>query len=359
MTQKSSAKAIVVRPRALPQNKIVSSLFKDVSALIESARQQVAAAVNASLVLRNWHIGQRVRRDILGLERAEYGKRIVSTLSRQLTLRCGPGYSRANLFHMIHMVEMFPDSEIVSTLSRQLGWSHFLEILYLNDPLQRDFYAELCRVEQWSVRTLRHKIRGMLFERTGLSKRPADVAKGELMKLRESDKLTPDLVFRDPYFLDFLDLRGAYSEKDLEGAILRELERFLVELGTDFTFVARQKRMRLGNKDYHLDLLFFHRRLRALVAIELKLDRFEPADMGQMEFYLRWLEKHERRPGENAPVGLILCASKSHEDVELVRLCRRGIQISEYVTQLPPRRLLEKKLQEAVRLARERVLTKR
>jgi len=177
----------------------------------------------------------------------------------------------------------------------------------------------------------------------------------ELAKLRDEDKLTPDLVFRDPYFLDFLNLQGAYSEKDLESAILRELERFLVELGTDFTFVARQKRMHLGSKDYHLDLLFFHRRPRALVAVEPKLNRFEPADMGQMEFYLRWLEKYEKRPGENAPVGLILCSSKNHEDVELVRLSRRGIQISEYMTQLPPRHLLEKKLHDAVRLARERV----
>jgi predicted nuclease of restriction endonuclease-like (RecB) superfamily len=336
----------------------VSNLVKDVSALIESTRQQVATAVNASLVLRNWHIGQRVRRDILGLERAEYGKRIVSTLSRQLTLRCGPGYSRANLFHMIHMVEVFPDFEIVSTLSRQLGWSHFLEIIYQNDVLKRDFYAEMCRIEKWNVRTLRDKIGGMLFERTGLSRKPVEVAKMELAKLREEDKLTPDLVFRDPYFLDFLNLQGAYSEKDLESAILRELERFLIELGTDFTFVARQKRMHLGNKDYHLDLLFFHRRLKALVAIELKLNRFEPADMGQMEFYLRWLEKYEKRTGENAPIGLILCSSKNHEDVELVRLSRQGIQISEYLTQLPPRHLLEKKLHEAVRLARERVQDK-
>jgi len=244
---------------------------------------------------------------------------------------------------------------INGTLPDPGGWSHFRQIIYIRDPLKRDFYAEMCRIERWSTRALAAKIQGMLYERTALSKKPAELMKKELAVLREKDTLTPDMVFKDPYILDFLGLKDTYSEKDLEAAILRELERFLIELGTDFTFVARQKRLHLGNKDYHLDLLFFHRRLRALVAIELKLSRFEPADMGQMELYLRWLEKYEKRPGESAPIGLILCASKNHEDVELVRLSRRGIQISEYMTQLPPRHLLEKKLHEAVRLVREQV----
>lgn len=340
----------------LPSGKrTTSDLFKDVCALIESARGKVATAVNAALIFRNWHIGNRIRKDILGQERAEYGQRIMATLSQQLTAEYGSGYTIDALSRMVTFASLYADREIVATLSQQLGWSHFVELIPIKDPLKREFYAEMCRIEKWNVRTLRDKIGGMLFERTGLSRKPEEVARMELAKLRDEDKLTPDLVFRDPYFLDFLNLQGAYSERDLESAILRELERFLVELGTDFTFVARQKRMHLGSKDYHLDLLFFHRRLRALVAIELKLNRFEPADMGQMEFYLRWLEKYEKRPGENAPIGLILCSSKNHEDVELVRLSRRGIQISEYMTQLPPRHLLEKKLHEAVHLAREMV----
>jgi len=213
----------------------------------------------------------------------------------------------------------------------------------------------MCRIEGWSVRTLRRKIAGMLYERTALSKKPADLAEMELKQLREEDKLMPDLVFRDPYFLDFLGLKGAYSEKDLETAILRDLEQFLVELGSDFAFLARQKRIVVDGEDFYLDLLFYHRRLQRLVVIDLKLGRFEPGDVGQMEFYLRWLKKHEARPGEEDPLGLILCAEKSDERIEVFELAGRGIQVSEYLTELPPKRILEQKLHEAVRLAQARL----
>lgn len=213
----------------------------------------------------------------------------------------------------------------------------------------------MCRVERWSTRTLEKKIGGMLYERTALSKKPALLAKQELKALREEDRMTPDLVFRDPYILDFLGLKNAYSEKDLEAAILRELEQFLIELGTDFTFVARQKRLTVDRNDYYLDLLFYHRSLRCLVAIELKLDKFKPADKGQMELYLRWLEKYDLRPGENPPIGIILCAGKEQEEVELLQLGDSGIRVAEYMTELPPRHLLEKKLHEAIVLAREQL----
>lgn len=162
------------------------------------------------------------------------------------------------------------------------------------------------------------------------------------------------MVFRDPYFLDFLNLKGAFQEKDLEAALLREMESFVLELGEGFAFVARQKRLQIGGRDYWIDLLFYHRGLRRLVVIELKLDRFKPEFKGQMELYLRWLDKHERGPGEEAPIGLILCAGKSGEEVELLQLDQSGIRVAEYMTELPPRRLLEKKLHEALRLARER-----
>ena len=278
-------------------------------------------------------------------------------LSRHLEKEYGRGFSRRNLFNMIRFAEVFPSVDIVQTLSAQLGWSHFLEILALKDPLQRDFYAELCRRERWSVRTLRAKIGSLLYERTGLSKKPAQLVKQELAALREEDRLTPDLVFRDPYLLDFLGLQDTYSEKDLEAAILRELERFLLELGTDFTFVARQKRLTIGRTDYSLDLLFYHRGLQCLVVIELKLDKFRPVDKGQMELYLRWLEKYDMRPGENPPLGVILCSSKDAEEVELLRLDESGIRVAEYLTELPPRQLLEKKLREAKLLAREQLST--
>ena len=210
---------------------------------------------------------------------------------------------------MVRFAECSPEEQVVATLSQQLGLSHFKEIIPQDDDLKRDFYAEMCRVEQWSVRTLRQKISGMLFERTALSMKPVELAKQELLKLREEDKLIPGLVFRDPYFLDFLGLKDIYSEKDLEMAILRELESFILELGAGFTFMARQKRITVDNEDYYLDLLFYHRRLRRLVAIDLKLGKFQATDKGQMELYLRWLEKYEQQLGEDSPIGLILCAS--------------------------------------------------
>jgi predicted nuclease of restriction endonuclease-like (RecB) superfamily len=332
-----------------------AGLLQDVRELIVSTRQTVARGVNAALVLLYWKVGERIRRDVLKEKRAEYGEEIVSTLSAQLVPDFGAGFALRNLRRMIQFSEVFPDPKIVSALSTQLGWSHFVELLPLKKHLQRDFYAEMCRVERWSVRTLRQKIDGMLYERTALSKKPDKLIEQEIEKLRVEDQLSPDLVFRDPYFLDFLGLQGAFSEKDLETAILRDLERFLVELGSDFAFLARQKRMVVDGEDFYLDLLFFHRRLRRLVAIELKLGRFAPTDIGQMEFYLRWLKKHEVRPGEEAPIGLILCAEKSDERVELLELESRGIRIAEYLTELPPKDLLTRKLHEAVRLAQARL----
>jgi len=340
--------------RLLPSKsyKPSDSLFKDLRALIIEARQDVARQVNSALVLLYWRVGIRIRQDILKEKRAEYGEEIVPTLSTQLVPEFGEGFSKRNLFRMMRFAEVFPDEKIVSTLSRQLGWSHFVEIIPLDEDLKRDFYSEMCRIERWSVRTLRQKISGMLFERTALSRKPVELAKQELAQLREEDKLAPDLVFRDPYFLDFLGLKDTYSEKDLEMAILRELEAFILELGAGFTFVARQKRITVDDEDYYLDLLFYHRKLRRLVAIDLKLGKFQAADKGQMELYLRWLEKYEQQPEEESPLGLILCASKSEEQIKLLQLDKSGIRVAAYLTELPPRKLLQKKLHEAIVLAR-------
>jgi len=256
---------------------------------------------------------------------------------------------------MIRFVEVFPEKKIVSTLSIQLSWSHFVEITPLKDDFQRNFYAEMCRIERWSVRTLREKISGMLFERTAISKKPEELIKQEIAALRQEDTLTSDLVFRDPYFLDFLGLKDTYSEKDLESAILRDMESFILELGVGFSFVARQKRITVDNEDYYLDLLFFHRKLKRLIAIELKLGRFKAAYKGQMELYLRWLEKYEKEPSEETPLGLILCAGKTSEQIELLQLNKSGIRVAEYMTELPKRELLEQKLHKAVELARNRL----
>src|SRR4030043_1005354 len=327
-------------------------LFQDLRGLIIEARQDVARQVNSALVFLYWRVGKRIRQDILKEKRAEYGEEIVSTVSTQLVPEFGEGFSKRNLFRMIRFAEVFLDEKIVVTLSRQLGWSHFVEIIPLKNELQRDFYAEMCRIERWSVRTLRQKISGMLFERTALSRKPVELAKQELAQLREEDKLTPDLVFRDPYLLDFLGLKDTYSEKDLETAILREWEAFILELGVGFTFVTRQKRMTVDDEDYYLDLLFYHRKLRRLVAIDLKLGKFQAADKGQMELYLRWLEKYEKQPEEEPPLGLILCASKSEEQIKLLQLDKSGIRVAAYLTELPPRKLLQEKLHEAIVLAR-------
>jgi predicted nuclease of restriction endonuclease-like (RecB) superfamily len=245
------------------------SLLQDVRALIAAARGRVSRAINSELVLMYWRIGHRIREDVLGKERAAYGERIIESLATALTAEYGRGFARAALLRMVQFAELFPDPEIVATLSRQLGWSHFVELLTLKQPLQREFYAAMASNDQWSVRTLRDRIRSMLFERTAFSRKPEALAREELNALREDDRMSPDLVFRDPYILDFLGLPRGHSEKDLEAAILRELESFLLELGTDFAFVARQKRMSIGGDDFYLDLLFFHRRLRALVALEL------------------------------------------------------------------------------------------
>jgi predicted nuclease of restriction endonuclease-like (RecB) superfamily len=331
------------------------SLFYDIRKLIEETRSSVATVVNAGLTLLYWQIGSRINKDILQGGRAGYGDEIVATLSRQLISEYGNGFSAKNIRHMMKFAEAFSDAQIVSTLSRQLSWSHFKELVYLPHPLQKEFYAEMCRIERWSVRALRQQIGSMLYERTAISKKPEEVVQEQLAQLRDEDLLSPELVFKDPYFLDFLGLNDRYLEKDLEDAVLRELEKFLLEMGSGFAFLARQKRIQIDHDDYYIDLLFFHRHLNRLIALDLKLGDFKAEYKGQMELYLRWLNKHERRPEENEPLGIILCAGKKQELVELMELGKSGIHVAEYLTGLPPRALLEQKLHKAVADARARM----
>ncbi len=339
---------------ALPAAEPIA-LIADVRDLILQAREGVARAVDSALTTLYWHIGRRIVQDVLKDKRAGYGEQIVSALGRQLEQEFGRGFSVKSLHHMTRFAQAFPDENIVSALRRQLTWTHFKALVYIEDPLKRDFYAEMCRIEGWNTRTLAKKIDSMLFERTALSKKPDQLIRQELDALRAEDRLTPDLVFRDPYFLDFLGLKDTYAEKDLESALLREIESFLIELGTGFAFVARQKRITLDGVDYHMDLVFFHRRLKRLVVVELKLGDFQPADFGQIELYLRWLDRHERQPGEERPMGLILCAGKKAETVEYLDLGRSGVHVAEYLTELPPQELLQRKLHDAIRLARARL----
>ncbi len=343
-----------------PENNVtacVDSLVGDIRAMVDESRASVAMAVNAGLTMLYWRIGSLINDHVLDGERARYGAEIISILARQLETDYGRGFSAKNVRHMMRFADAFRDQKIVSALWRQLSWSHFKFIIYMDDVLKRNFYAEMCRIERWSTRTLSAKVDSMLYERTALSRKPEELIQQELERLRENDELSPDLVFQDPYILDFLGIQNHYAETEFENAILLDLEHFLLEIGTGFAFMARQKRIQVDNDDYYIDLLFFHRGLSRLVAIELKLGEFKPADMGQMELYLRWLDRYERRDGEEAPLGIILCAGKKQELIELLELGQSGIHVAEYLTVLPPKALLRKKLQSVIEFSRRRELS--
>ncbi len=330
-------------------------LLTELRQLIAQARQSAAVAVNAGLALMYWRIGERVRREVLQGERASYGVQIVATLSRHLSAEFGRGFEEKNLRRMVQFAEVFSDEAIVVSLIRQLSWTHFLVLIPLKDPLVRDFYAEMCRIERWSVRTLRERVGSMLFERTALSKKPDELIRLELDALHARGDVTPPLLLKDPYVLDFLGLQDRYLEKDLEDAILRELEQFLLELGAGFSFVARQKRIQLDSDDFYIDLLFYNRKLRRLVAIDLKLGDFRAEYKGQMELYLRWLARHDHEPGDQRPLGIILCTGKKHEQIELLELDKSGIHVAEYLTVLPPREVFQQKIQDALAQAQARL----
>ena len=324
------------------------SLHAELRALIASSRQRLAGAVNAELTRLYWSVGERLRTEVLGgADRAKYGDQLINRVGEQLAQEFGRGFEAKNLRRMVQFAQTFPQTEIVATLSRQLSWSHFVNLLPLKTEQARQFYASQAATNTWSVRELRHQIERKAFERT-------EIASAQSPVLQATDA-APALVFKDPYFLDFLGLRQGHDEADLEDAILRQLEAFILELGRGFAFVERQKRMVIDGEDFYLDLLFYHRRLHRLVAIELKLGRFKAAHKGQMELYLKWLDKHERQPGEEAPIGLILCAESSREQVELLQMHKDGITVAEYWTELPPKAELEQKLHAALIEARERL----
>jgi len=335
--------------------KPLESLVGEIKTLIEESRRQVAVTVNAAMTTLYWQIGRRINQEVLKEQRAEYGRQIVVSLARQLETEYGKGWSEKQLRHCLRFAETFPDEEIVSALRRQLSWTHIKTLIYIDDELKRSFYIEMCKLEKWGTRILQERVNSLLYERTAISKKPEETIKNELDQLGQNGQVTPDLVFRDPYFLDFLDLKDTYSEKDLESAIVAELQRFIIELGSDFAFLARQKRITIDNRDYYLDLLFYHRRLKAPVAIELKLGEFDASYKGQMELYLSWLEKYESVEGENPPIGLFLCAGKNPEHVELLQLHRSNIKVADYFTVLPPKAVLLDKLHKAIAIAQNRL----
>ncbi len=332
----------------------MSQLMDDLQLIINSAKVRVASVANAELTMMYWHIGKRINSEILGNQRAEYGKQIVSTLSTQLQRLYGnKGFEARSIRRMMQFASRFDDEKIVTTLSRQLSWSHIIEVLPLKDTLQCEFYLTLCASERWGVRKLRKEIDSMLYERTAVATKPDELVKRELADLRDNNVVSPDLVFKSPYFLEFAGLKGMYSEKNLEDSLIVHLEQFMLELGNGFTFVARQKRMIIDGEDFYLDLLFYHRRLHRLIAIDLKLGRFKPQYKGQMELYLRWLEAHEMEPGEESPLGLLLCTEGSKEQIELLQLDKAGIKVAQYMTELPPRELLIQQIRKSLDIAKE------
>ncbi len=330
----------------------LAALHAELRGLIALSRRRVASAVNVELTRLYWTVGQRLAMEVLGGERAQYGAQLVDRLGQQLAQEFGRGFEAKNLRRMVQFAQVFPDAEIVATLSRQLSWSHLVTLLPLKTAEARLHYASQAAQERWSVRELRVQIDRKAYERQLIASAQSP---GPATNDSSSDADAPALVFKDPYFLDFLGLRQGHDEADLEAAILRQLEAFILELGRGFAFVERQKRMVIDREDFYLDLLFFHRRLRRLVAIELKLGRFKAAHKGQMELYLKWLDKYERQAGEEPPIGLILCAESSREQVELLQMHKDGITVAEYWTELPPKAELEQKLHAALMEARERI----
>ncbi|MCA6421437.1 MAG: DUF1016 family protein [Flavobacterium sp.] len=325
-----------------------NELFNELSQLIEQSKQQVAVQANSAVTILFWQVGNRINQEILQNKRAEYGKQIVPTVSAQLENKYGRNFTEKNVRRMIRFAEQFTDSQIVVTLARQLSWSHFVELLPLKTMEAKLFYAQNASNNLFGIRELRRQIALKAFERT-------NIADAQIIEPTP----IPFNTFKDPYILDLLGLQNTFLEKDLEEAILHDLETFILELGKGFTFVERQKRIIIDGEDFNLDLLFYHRKLKRLVAIELKLGKFQAKHKGQMELYLKWLDKYEKQEGENTPIGLILCAESSREQIELLEMHKDGIMVAEYWTDLPPKKQFEEKIHLLLTEARERMERKK
>jgi len=321
-----------------------AALYEHVAEIIECRKARAGAHVNREVTLMYWEIGKLVGSVLLDGERAEYKKRIMAKLSNQLQERYGGSFEKSRLNRMVKFARLFPDFEIVATLSQQLSWSHFVEIIPLKDEEARAYYAKDVLDRGYGVVELRNQIRRKAYERR-------EIANAELSE----QSAVPFNVFKDPYLLDILGLKNNFLEGDLESAILTELEAFILEFGCGFTFVERQKRMSIDGDDIVLDLLFYNRVLTRLVAVELKIGRFKAAYKGQMELYLKWLDENERKPNEETPIGIILCASANRKTVDMLEMDKAGIAVAEYWTTLPPRDVFEEKIRSMLAEAQERL----
>jgi predicted nuclease of restriction endonuclease-like (RecB) superfamily len=360
MTRKKEPKAEIARGS---DGGSYDEILADVASLLEEARRTSARTVNAIITAAYWAIGRRIVEEEQGSRnRAGYGEELIARLSRDLTGRFGRGFGKRNLFQIRAFYLAY--AEIVQTASAQLApslddqkvqtlsaisrpaisglavrfpltWSHYVELIAIERPEARRFYEDEALRGGWSVRQLARQIDSQFYERTALSKsKVAMLKKGQVAK--PGDAITPDEEVKDPLVLEFLGLKDEYSESDLEEALIRHLEHFLLELGNDFAFIGRQRRLRIDDQWYRVDLLFFHRRLRCLVIIDLKLGKFTHADAGQMHLYLNYALEKWTQPGENPPVGIILCAAKGES---LVRYATDNLPnkvlVRKYLTVLP------------------------
>jgi len=330
-----------------------NQLLFGIEQLIEKTGRNAAVYLNAQISCLYWSIGNYIITQMQYETYSQHGQQILATLSRTLTEKFGKGYTYSGLNRMVKVAEIY-DEEMFATVSRTLSWSHFIELVSIEDATKRLFYQQMCMVENWSVRTLRQKEDSMLFERTAIAAKSNETILQTLQKT-DATNLSPDLVFKNTYVLDFLGLSGYYSEKDLEEAILCQLEKFILELGQGFAFIERQKRIPIDSIDYSLDLLFYHRKLNRLVAIDLKLGKFKPKYKGQMELYLKYLKKHEMQPHENSPIGLLLCSEGNTEHIEFLLLDDDNIKVAQYLTTFPDRQWFIEKLNKSIAIAQQNV----
>lgn len=329
-------------------------LYNDLCGIIDDVRGRIATYVNTGVCLTNWYVGKRIKEDVLYNQRADYGKQILKNIAKQLINKYGSGWGYEKLKHCVRSAYLFSEDEIRYATSTQLNWTHLRILMAVSDNLARQFYMEMCNIERWSTRTLEEKIDEQLYERTAISRRPEEVIKQELQKVRETHAVVPDLVFRSSYFLDMLGLPDMFSEEELETAVLNQVEEFMHELGSDFTLVERQKRITVDAVDYKMDLVFFHRTLRRFVVVDLKLGKFKPSYEGQMLLYLRYLNKNERHDWEESPIGIILCSEGNTEHIEYLMLDESSpIKVAQYYTQLPDKKVFAERLQRAIAIAKE------
>ena len=327
-------------------------LYQGVVDIINDAKRDVIVYVNKHANMMFWHIGHFINEDMGYQQYSAYGDKILATLSQRLTSLYGKGYTYSAVTRMMKVARIYNEEGMFATLSQTLTWSHFLELITIEDDTKRLFYQQMGIAEHWSVRQLRDKQDEMAYERSLIAAKPEDEIITTLEQVSPTH-MEPDAVLRNSYVLDFLGLSGYYSEGELEAAIAKQLEAFILELGQGFAFLERQKRFTIDGTDYYLDLLFYHRKLKCLVAIDLKLGKFKPQYKGQMELYLKYLQKYDMQPDENPPIGLLLCSEGNTEHIELMMLNEDRIKVAQYLTCLPDKQWFIDKLNRSILIAKE------